>query len=61
MKYEIIRSEKEKELLADIEKRLDETVWLADGCKQIMLVPIGIVSRNGKIELILHTDMDLLP
>lgn len=60
MKYEIVRSEKEKELLEDIEQRLDETVWLVDGCKQIMLVPVGIVSKNGKIELILHTDMDLL-
>lgn len=60
MKYEIIKSEKEKELLEDIEQRLDETVWLVDGCKQIMLVPVGIVSKNGKIELILHTDMNLL-
>ena len=60
MKYEIIRSEKEKELLEDIEQRLDETVWLVDGCKQIMLVPIGIITKDGKVKLILHTDMDLL-
>ena len=60
MKYEIVRSENEKKLLADIEERLDETLWRMDGCKQIMFVPIGIVTKDGKIELILHTDMDLL-
>ena len=60
MKYEIIRSEKEKELLEDIEQRLDETFWCMDGCRQIMFVPIGIVTKDGKIELVLHTDMNLL-
>ena len=60
MKYEIVRSENEKELLEDIEQRLDETPWCIDGCRQIMLLPVGIVSKDGKIELILHTDMDLL-
>ena len=60
MKYEIVRSENEEKLLADIEQRLDETPWCIDGCRQIMLLPVGIVSKNGKIELILHTDMDLL-
>ena len=60
MKYEIVRSENEEKLLADIEERLDETVWLADGCKQIMFVPVGLITKNGKIELILHTDMNLL-
>ena len=60
MKYEIVRSENEEKLLEDIEQRLDETSWCMDGCKQIMFVPVGIVSKNGKIELILHTDMDLL-
>ena len=60
MKYEVVRSKNEEKLIKDIEQRLDETLWLADGCKQIMLVPVGIVSKNGKIELILHTDMNLL-
>ena len=60
MKYEIIKSENQEKLLADIEQRLDETVWLVDGCKQIMLVPIGIITKDGKVKLILHTDMDLL-
>ena len=36
MKYEIIRSENEEKLLADIEERLDETSWCIDGCRQIM-------------------------
>ena len=60
MKYEVVRSKNEKNLLKDIEQRLDETLWCIDGCRQIMLIPVGIVSKNGKIELILHTDMDLL-
>ena len=60
MKYEIVRSENEEKLLADIEERLDSVTWCKDGCKQIMFVPIGIISKNGKIELILHTDMNLL-
>ena len=60
MKYEVIRSENEKELLEDIEQRLDETLWCMDGCKQIMFVPIGIIAKDGKVKLILHTDMDLL-
>ena len=60
MKYEIVRSENEKELLEDIEQRLDETLWCMDGCKQIMFVPIGIIAKDGKVKLILHTDMDLL-
>ena len=60
MKYEIIRSENEKELLEDIEQRLDETLWCMDGCRQIMFVPVGLITKDGKIRLILHTDMDLL-
>ena len=60
MKYEVVRSKNEKNLLKDIEQRLDETLWCIDGCRQIMLIPVGIISKNGKIELILHTDMDLL-
>lgn len=60
MKYEIIRSENEKKLIKDIEERLDETLWCMDDCKQIMFVPIGLITKNGKIELILHTDMNLL-
>ena len=60
MKYEIVRSENEEKLLADTEERLDETLWCMDGCKQIMFVPIGIITKDGKVKLILHTDMDLL-
>ena len=60
MKYEIVRSENEEKLLADIEERLDETLWCMNGCKQIMFVPIGIITKDGKVKLILHTDMDLL-
>ena len=60
MKYEIVRSENEEKLLKDIEERLDETLWCMDGCRQIMLVPVGLITKDGKIELILHTDMDLL-
>ena len=60
MKYEIVRSENEKKLLEDIEQRLDETLWCMDGCKQIMFVTIGIITKDGKVKLILHTDMDLL-
>ena len=60
MKYEIIRSENEKGLLEDIEQRLDETLWCMDGCKQIMFVPVGLITKDGKVRLILHTDMDLL-
>ena len=60
MKYEIVRSENEKELLEDIEQRLDETLWCMDSCKQIMFVPSGIITKEGKVKLILHTDMDLL-
>ena len=60
MKYEIVRSENEEKLLKDIEERLDETLWCMDGNRQIMLVPIGLITKDGKIRLILHTDMDLL-
>ena len=60
MKYEIVRSENEEKLIKDIEERLDETLWCMDGNRQIMLVPIGLITKNGKIELILHTDMNLL-
>ena len=60
MKYEIVRSENEGKLLKDIEERLDETLWCMDGCRQIMLVPVGLITKDGKIRLILHTDMDLL-
>ena len=60
MKYEIERRENEKKLLEDIEQRLDETLWCMDGCRQIMFVPVGLITKDGKIELILHTDMDLL-
>ena len=60
MKYEIIRSENEEKLIKDIEERLDETLWCMDDCKQIMFVPIGIITKDGKVKLILHTDIDLL-
>ena len=60
MKYKIVKSENEKKLIKDIKRRLDNTTWYKDGCKQIMFVPIGLVTKNGKIELILHTDMNLL-
>ena len=60
MKYEVVRSENEEKLIKDIEERLDETLWCMDGNRQIMLVPIGLITKNGKIELILHTDMNLL-
>ena len=61
MKYEVVRSENEEKLLKDIEERLDETLWCMDGNRQIMFVPVGLITKNGKIELILHTDMNLLP
>ena len=60
MKYEIIRSENEKELLEDIEQRLDSITWCKDYNKQIMFVPVGIVSREGKVGIVLHTNTDLL-
>lgn len=60
MKYEIVRSENEEKLLKDIEERLDETLWCMDGNRQIMFVPVGLITKDGKIRLILHTDMDLL-
>lgn len=60
MKYEIIRSEKEEKLLADIEERLDSTLGCLDGCGQIMMVPVGIVTKDGKVRLILHADTDIL-
>lgn len=60
MKYEIVRSENEEKLIEDIEQRLDETLWSMDGCRQIMFVPVGLITKDGKVRLILHTDMDLL-
>ena len=60
MKYEVVRSENEEKLIKDIEQRLDETLWCMDGRKQLMFVPVGLITKNGKIELILHTDMNLL-
>ena len=60
MKYEIVRSENEEKLLKDIEERLDETLWCMDGNRQIMFVPVGLITKDGKVRLILHTDMDLL-
>ena len=60
MKYEIVRSENEGKLIEDIEQRLDETLWCMDGCRQIMFVPVGIVTRDGKVGVVLHTDTDLL-
>ena len=60
MKYEVVRSENEEKLIKDIEQRLDETLWSMDGCRQIMFVPVGLLTKDGKIELILHTDMNLL-
>ena len=60
MKYEIVRSENEKKLLEDIEQRLDSITWCKDYSKQIMFVPIGIVTRDKKVGVVLHTDTDLL-
>ena len=60
MKYKIVKSENEKKLIKDIKRRLDNTTWYKDGCKQIMFVPIGLVTKNGKVKQILHTDTDLL-
>ena len=60
MKYEVVRSKNEEKLIKDIEQRLDETFWCMDGRRQIMFVPVGLITKKGKIELILHTDMNLL-
>ena len=60
MKYEIVRSENEGKLIEDIEQRLDETLLCMDSCRQIMFVPVGLITKDGKVRLILHTDMDLL-
>ncbi len=60
MKYEIVRSENEEKLIEDIEQRLDSITWCKDYNKQIMFVPVGIVTRDGKVGVVLHTDTDLL-
>ena len=60
MKYEVVRSENEERLIKDIEQRLDETFWCMDGRRQIMFIPVGLITKDGKVKLILHTDMNLL-
>ena len=60
-KYEITRSEKEDMLIKDIERRLDNSAWYSEGCsREIMFVPIGIIRKDGKISIVMESDVNLL-
>lgn len=61
MKYKITKGDYNKEMFKDIEKKLDDNNWCGEDCtKEIMLVPLGVVRRNGKVEIILNADVNLI-